>query len=152
MTRRMCSTRTVGAGVLAALVASSLAGCEEDAQEQQTRFQCAIVDKEGVERAVDCEDVNDGDGTANVGGFFYPVFIHSYPSTGGGYAPGQALPADSKRHRIGYKDAAGRQQWGLPPSGKIANNTVKTNVIGKGGTPVKGGAGGVGGKAGGGGS
>lgn len=148
--RKMSSSKVIGAGVLLGLAGPGLAACdsEPDPVAQDTRFQCAI-ERNGVEEAVDCDEVNDSDGTAYVGGGYYPVFIHSAPVSGSAYAPGQRLPTQN-RHRIGYKDAAGRQQWGLPPSGKVANNhTTKVNVVGKGGAPVKaGGGGGVGGKAG----
>lgn len=138
--RRMSSSRVIGAGVLLGLAGPGMAACDHappqpDAVSQDTRFQCAI-ERNGVEEAVDCDDVNDNDGTAYVGGGYYPVFIHSAPVSGSAYAPGQALPSQN-RHRIGYKDATGRQQWGLPPSGKVSNNyTTKVNVIGKGGPPA----------------
>jgi hypothetical protein len=148
--RKMSSSRVIGAGVLLGLAGPGLAACDSDqGVEQDTQFQCAI-ERNGVEEAVDCDDVNDNDGSTYVGGAYYPVFIHSYPAGGTIYSPGQRLPSDASRHRIGYKDSAGRQQWGLPPSGKVANGqTAKVNVVGKGGAPVKaGGGGGVGGKAG----
>lgn len=138
--RKMHSSRTIAPGVILALAGPGLAACDayEDPEPvvQETRFQCAI-ERNGVEEAVDCEDVNDNDGSTYVGGAMYPVFIHSYPATGGYYAPGQRLPSDSSRHRIQYKDSVGRQHWGLPPSGRVANNqTAKVNVVGKGGAPV----------------
>jgi hypothetical protein len=150
--RRMSSSRVTAAGVLLALAGPGLAACDDEPQgiEQETRFQCAI-ERGGVEEAVDCDDVNDNDGTTYVGGGYYPVFIHSYPASGTPlYSPGQRLPSGGQR--IGYKDSAGRQQWGLPSQGRVSNNmTTKVNVVGKGGAPVKAG-GGVGGRAGGSGS
>lgn len=139
--RRMSSSRVIGAGVLLSLAGPGLAACdvdsEVDAVQQDTQFQCAIERPGGIEEAVDCDDVNDSDGTVYVGGYSYPVFIHSYPASGTAYAPGQRLPSDSSRHRIGYKDSAGRQQWGLPPTGKVANGyTTKVGVVGKGGAPA----------------
>jgi hypothetical protein len=141
--RRMSSARVIGPGVLLALAGPGLAACDSASEvepiEQDTRFQCAI-ERNGREEAVDCDDVNDNDGHVYVGSTYYPVFIHSAPAVGGGYAPGQALPTQN-RHRIGYKDAAGRQQWGLPPSGRVANNhTTKVGVVGKGGPPAKAGS------------
>lgn len=136
--RRMFSSRALGAGALLALAGPGVAACDSEPEyvEQQTRFTCAI-DRDGQQEAVDCDDVDDDDGRAHVGGVWYPVFIHSYPATGAAYTPGTKLPAGQ---RIGFKDAAGRQQWGLPPSGRIGNNTVKTNVVGKGGAVAPAGA------------
>lgn len=157
---RMFSAHTVGVGAILALASTAVTACESEpeAVEQETRFQCGIERPDGTEEAVDCDSVNDNDGSVLVSGIYYPVFIHAYShsAAGGLYAPGTALPKDSGRHRIAYKDAAGRQNWGLPPAGRIANNTVKTNVIGKGGAPVprsavgNGKVGGGGGKSGGG--
>lgn len=147
--RRMSSSKVIGAGVLLSLAGPGMAACDNEPEQvsQDTRFQCAI-DRNGHEEAVDCDEVNDRDGTVYVGSTFYPVFIHSAPVSGGAYAPGQALPTQN-RHRIGYKDTAGRQHWGLPASGRVANNhTTKVNVVGKGGAPVKAGGGGSGGKVG----
>lgn len=146
MTRRMCSTKALSAGTLGLLAAASLAGCEgEEDGRQDAQFHCGI-ERGGVEEVIDCDDINESDGTVNTGGGVYAVMIFSQPYAGGsGYAPGQALPANNQRQRIGYKDAAGRQRFGLPPSGKIANGTVKTGVLGKGGGPAPAKGGGVGG-------
>ena len=152
--RRMSSSRVIGAGALLALAGPGLAACDDASDvepvQQDTQFQCAIERPGGIEEAVDCDQVDDDDGTVYVGGYSYPVFIHSYPASGTAYSPGQRLPSDSSRHRIGYKDSAGRQQWGLPPSGKVANGyTTKVGVVGKGGAPAKAGSVGGGGSRGG---
>lgn len=142
MTNRRMSSRSVGlTSTFLLLAAGGTAACDDagdDYVEQERRYQCA-VEVGGEERAVDCDDVDDDDGTVVYGGSYYPVFIHSYPHAGtGAYAPGQKLPAGG--YRIGYKDAAGRTQAGLPPSGRVGNNTVKTSVVGKGGAPAPAGA------------
>jgi hypothetical protein len=153
----MCSKRTLGAGVLLAMVGSTMSSCFGDVDdddkyvEEKRRYQCAY-EQGGQEIAVDCDDVNDGDGTTYVGGTYVPVFIHSSSaSLSSGYAAGQRLPAGG--YRIGYRDANGRALAGLPPRGPVANNTVKTGVVGKGGAPAPAGAkaGGGGGKGSGGG-
>lgn len=143
MTRRICSTRTLAAGALLALAGPGLAACDGDETEQDYRYQCAI-DVNGQPQAVDCDDVDDDGGFVYVGGYSHPVFIYSYPASQTAAAVGQKMPHGG--HRIGYTDTAGRQRVGLPASGRVANNTVKTNVVGKGGAPgavgARGGSGG----------
>ncbi len=138
---RMMSRKSLGVGVLLGLAGAGLAACDDAGDEQEIRYQCAI-ERNGVAEAVDCDEVNDNDGNVNHGGVIYPVFIHSYSHAGAGaaYSPGSRLPAGG--YRIGYKDSAGRTRAGLPSTGRIANGTVKTGVIGKGGAPAAGKAGG----------
>jgi hypothetical protein len=136
-------SRNVGlSGTFLALAAGGTAACDNDDDQyrnEERRYQCA-VEVAGEERAVDCDEVDDDQGTVYYGGSYVPVFIHSYSHAGAGvaYAPGQRLPAGG--YRIGYKDADGRARAGLPPSGRVANNTVKTGVVGKGGAPAPAGA------------
>lgn len=138
--RRMTSRGSLAAGALLAL--TSMAACDEapEEKEAEVRFQCAIerqVDGQVIEEAVDCDDVNDGDGHVHHSGGYYPVFIYGSTYAGGpAYTPGTRLQPGPSRVRIAYKDSAGRQQFGLPPSGKVANNTVKSNVVGRGGAPI----------------
>jgi hypothetical protein len=47
------------------------------------------------------------------------------------YAPGSRLPANHQKMKL--NDTAARTKFGLPAKGVIANSTVKTGVIGKGG-------------------
>lgn len=143
MARRMVSSRTLAAGVLLALAGPGLAACDSD--EEEYVYQCA-VEVDGQAQAVDCDDVQDDDrggGFVYIHSYAHPVYIQSYPrSQVSTITPGQKLPAGG--HRIGYGDAAAREQVGLPARGKVGNNTVKTNVVGKGGAP-----GAVGGRGGG---
>lgn len=144
MTRRMHSTSVALSATFLGLAAGGVAACDDvddDYREEKRHYQCA-VDVNGQPQAVDCGEVdedNDGSGFVYVGSSYYPVFIHSAPASAvGTVRPGQKLPAGG--YRIGYNDAAGRTQAGLPPRGAVANNTVKTSVVGKGGAPAPAGA------------
>jgi|SRR6188508_190850 len=145
--RRMSSRNALSIGTLALLAGPGVAACDDsgyyedsgyyssDVEEaQQTQFQCAR-EEDGVEIAVDCALVDDDRGEVYYGGSYVPVFIYGSTYGGSTYSPGQRLPADPNRAKIGYKDSAGRTRWGLPATGRVANNT-KTGVIGKGGQPV----------------
>lgn len=145
MTRRMSSAKVVLTGTFLALAAGGTAACDvdsdEDYRDEERHYQCAI-EVNGEPEAVDCDDVQQDSGG---GGFVYinnysqPVFIHSAPASSvRSVQPGQKLPAGG--YRISYNDADGRTRAGLPPSGKVANNTVKTSVIGRGGAPAPRGA------------
>lgn len=144
MAKRMFSSRAAGAGVILALAAPGVAACDdapdEQYQNQQTQFQCAMELPDGSERAVDCDDVNDDSGTYDDDSGSHSVFIWTSPvgSNVGNHAPGSVLP--KTKHRIGYKDSAGRTRWGLPSSGRVGNGITKTNVVGKGGAPAPAGA------------
>lgn len=139
MTRRMVS-QSVGltAGFLA-LAGGAAAACdnEDDYHQEERHYQCA-VEVNGEPQAVDCDAVQDdggGGGFVYIGGYSQPVFIHSAPAASvRAVQPGQKLPPGG--YRISYKDADGRTRAGLPPTGKVANNTVKTSVVGKGGAPA----------------
>lgn len=134
------SRRTLSAGVLAVLAGAGVAACDDAADEeyrtQQHQFQCAVTAADGSMQAVDCDDVDDDSGS--YGGS--AVFLYSMPinGTAPAHAPGARLPAGGAR--ISYRDTAGRTRWGLPPSGRVANGTVKTNIVGKGGALAPAGA------------
>jgi hypothetical protein len=75
--------------------------------------------------------------------------LHTSGGHSGPYKPGQQLPKGHQK--FAYNDKTARAKFGLKPTGRIANGTVKTGVIGKGGpgsTAVKGGGGGSGGRGG----
>jgi hypothetical protein len=108
------------------LAAGGVAACDND-ETQDEAFYCA--DENGV--VVDeeyCDDDNDRGGVGIVPLFF----IWHSSSYRPGYAVGTKLPAGGSR--FAYNDRAARTSFGLPASGRIANGTVKTNVVGKGGT------------------
>jgi hypothetical protein len=145
MTGRMSSRSVVLSGTFLALAMGGTAACDDagdgEYRDEERHYQCA-VDVNGEPQAVDCDDVDEdgsGGGFIYVGGVHQPVYIHSAPASAvRSVQPGQKLPAGG--HRISYSDVNGRTQAGLPPRGPVANNTVKTSVVGKGGAPAPAGA------------
>ncbi len=105
------------------LAAGGAAACDND-QEVNEGFYCA--DANGV--VVD-EDYCDDDDDYHGGGGFFIWHSSGYRS---GYPVGHKLPAGGSR--FAYNDKASRSRFGLPSSGKISNGTVKTSVVGKGGS------------------
>ena len=65
----------------------------------------------------------------------HPYYIYHSPSYGRGLAVGSLLPAGGSR--FAYNDKSARSSFGLPSTGKIGNGTVKTSVVGKGGSGSK---------------
>jgi hypothetical protein len=130
MNRRM-SSRTVSlTSTFLLLAAGGAAACDND-EYQDEGFYCA--DENGV--VVD-EDNCDDSRAGGVG--FVPFFIWHSSSYRSGYPIGAKLPAGGSR--FAYNDKAARSSFGLPSSGKISNGTVKTSVVGKGGSGSSGGS------------
>jgi hypothetical protein len=109
------------------LAAGGTAACDNGDEYTDEGFYCA--DENGV--IVD-EDYCDDDGGGGGGGFF---IWHSsgYRS---GYPVGSKLPAGGSK--FAYNDRAARSSFGLPSSGRITNGTIKTSVVGKGGSGTSG--------------
>ena len=105
------------------LAAGGTAACDRGNRYHDEGFYCADANGRIVDEDY-CDDHYRGGG----GGFF---IWHSsgYRS---GYPVGSYLPAGGSR--FAYNDAASRQRFGLPSSGKIGNGTIKTGVVGKGGS------------------
>jgi len=132
--RRMSSRSVALTSTFLLLAAGGAAACDNDDQYQDEGFYCA--DANGVIVDEDyCDDDNDGGG-GFVGGFF----IWHSSSYRSGYPVGSRLPAGGSR--FPYNDKASRSAYGLPSSGKISNGTVKTSVVGKGGSGTSGKSGG----------
>ena len=113
------------------LAAGGVAACDND-DTQDEGFYCA--DANGVVVDEDnCDDDNVGVGGVGL----LPFFIWHSTSYRPGYAVGTKLPAGGSR--FAYNDKAARSSFGLPASGKISNGTVKTSVVGKGGSSRSGG-------------
>jgi hypothetical protein len=105
------------------LAAGGAAACDNDDEYRDEGFYCA--DANGVVVDEDyCDDDNGGGG----GGGFFIWHSAGYRS---GYPVGSRLPAGGSK--FAYNDRAARTAFGLPASGRIANGTVKTSVVGKGG-------------------
>lgn len=105
------------------LAAGGLAACDSDEYVDEG-FYCADADGTIVD-----EDLCDDDGGGGGGGGFFIWHSSGYRS---GYPVGSKLPAGGTK--FAYNDAASRSKFGLPSSGKISNGTVKTSVVGKGGS------------------
>ncbi|WP_328461942.1 hypothetical protein OHA21_33965 [Actinoplanes sp. NBC_00393] len=123
MNRRMSSRSVSLTSTFLLLAAGGVAACDNDEYEDQG-FYCA--DANGV--VVD-EDYCDDDDSYHPGAGFFIWHSTAYRS---GYPVGHKLPAGGSK--FAYNDAASRSKFGLPAAGKITNGTVKTSVVGKGGS------------------
>jgi hypothetical protein len=124
MNRRMSSRSVSLSSTFLLLAAGGAAACDNDRYEDRG-FYCA--DANGV--VVD-EDYCDDDNRS--GGSALPYFIWYSSGYRSGYPVGYKLPSGGSK--FAYNDAKARQSFGLPSSGKIGNGTVKTSVVGKGGS------------------
>jgi hypothetical protein len=127
MKRRMSSRSVSLTSTFLLLAAGGVAACDNDDDYQDEGFYCA--DENGVVVDEDyCDDDNDGGGYHGGGGFF---IWHSsgYRS---GYPVGYRLPAGGSK--FAYNDAASRSKYGLPATGRVSNGTIKSSVVGKGGS------------------
>ena len=110
------------------LAAGGVAACDNGDERQDEGFYCA--DANGVVVDEDyCDDDNGGGG----GGGFFIWHSSGYRS---GYPVGSRLPAGGSK--FAYNDRAARSSFGLPSTGRITNGTVKTSVVGKGGSGTSG--------------
>jgi hypothetical protein len=131
MNRRMSSRSVSLTSTFLLLAAGGAAACDSGDQKQDQGFYCA--DENGT--VVDEDNCDDDRHVGGAGLAFLP-FIWYSSSYRPGYAVGQKLPAGG--NRFAYNDRAARQSFGLPPTGKIGNGTIKTSVIGKGGSGTSG--------------
>jgi hypothetical protein len=107
------------------LAAGGTAACDSGNRYHDEGFYCA--DEQG--RIVD-EDYCDD--THYYGSGVHPYYIYHSPSYRSGYPIGTLLPAGGAR--FAYNDRTSRSSFGLPTTGRIGNGTVKTSVVGKGGS------------------
>jgi hypothetical protein len=111
------------------LAAGGVAACDNGDEYQDEGFYCA--DANGV--VVDEDYCDDDDNNGGGGGGFFIWHSSGYRS---GYPVGSRLPAGGSK--FAYNDKAARSSFGLPSSGRISNGTVKTSVVGKGGSGTSG--------------
>lgn len=114
------------------LAAGGVAACDSGNDTQDEGFYCA--DENGVVVDEDnCDDDNNNNNNGGGGLGLLPLFFiwHSV-GYGGGYPVGSRLPPGGSK--FAYNDRAARSSFGLPSTGRIANGTVKTSVVGKGGS------------------
>ncbi len=132
MTRRMTSRRVSIAGTTFAAIAMGLtmAACDSPNDEDPNEpghFYCSDAQGNVVDESV-CDDTDGGGG-----GFFFMYMgssMHAPPSGHRSYPVGSKLPSGAQKFQ---NTPANRSRFGLPPSGRISNGTVKTGVVGKGG-------------------
>jgi hypothetical protein len=127
VTRRMTSRSVSLTSTFLLLAAGGVAACDND-DTRDEGFYCA--DANGVVVDEDNCDDNNNNGGGGLG--LLPFFIWHSSSYRPGYAVGSKLPPGGSR--FAYNDRAARQRFGLPSSGRISNGTVKTSVVGKGGS------------------
>jgi hypothetical protein len=108
------------------LAAGGVAACDTGSDTQEEGFYCA--DENGV--VVDDSNCDDSRGGAGLG--LLPFFIWHSTAYRPGYPVGYKLPPGGSR--FAYNDRAARAKFGLPATGRISNGTVKTSVVGKGGS------------------
>jgi len=104
------------------LAAGGSAACDSGRKYHDEGFYCA--DEQG--RIVD-ENYCD-DNRYNGGGYY----IYHSPSYRSGLPIGALLPAGGSR--FAYNDKAARTSFGLPSTGRVGNGTIKSSVVGKGGS------------------
>jgi hypothetical protein len=122
VTRRMTSRSVALTSTFLLLAAGGTAACDSS-DEQDEGFYCATEDGTVVD-----EDNCDDDGNGGGGGGFFIWHSSGYRS---GYPVGTKLSGGSK---FPYNDRASRSRFGLPATGRVSNGTIKTNVVGKGGS------------------
>jgi hypothetical protein len=106
------------------LAAGGTAACDSSRQYHKEGFYCADAQGRVVDENLCDANRSYGGGT--------PYYIYHSPNYLAGYAIGALLPIGGSR--FAYNDRSARTSFGLPSTGKIGNGTVKTNVVGKGGT------------------
>jgi hypothetical protein len=125
MNRRMSSRSVSLTGTFLLLAAGGAAACDSGNRYHDEGFYCADANGRIVDEDY-CDDNHYyGSGIA-------PYYIWHSPSYGRGLAVGSLLPAGGSR--FAYNDRTSRSAFGLPSTGKIGNGTVKTSVVGKGGS------------------
>ena len=122
MNRRMTSRSVSLTSTFLLLAAGGAAACDRDRYHREG-FYCA--DANGV-----IVDESYCDANRSYGGS--PYYIYHSPGYSSGWPIGYRLPTGGSRFL--YNDSSARSSFGLPTTGRIGNGTVKTNVVGKGGS------------------
>jgi hypothetical protein len=124
MDRRMSSRSVSLTSTFLLLAAGGTAACDSNRYHNEG-FYCADANGRIVDERY-CDDSR--------GGYYGGVPYYIWHSSGyrSGYPVGSVLPAGGSR--FAYNDQASRRSFGLPETGRIGNGTVKTNVLGKGGS------------------
>ena len=130
MKRRMTSRSVSLTSTFLLLAAGGAAACDNDDTRDEA-FYCADANGTVVD-----EDYCDDDGNGGSGVGLLPFFIWHSVGYRPGYAVGSKLPPGGSK--FAYNDRAARSSFGLPTTGRISNGTVKTSVVGKGGSGTSG--------------
>jgi len=108
------------------LAAGGAAACDRGDRYHDEGFYCADANAVVVE-----EDLCD-DNRSYGGAGFVPYYIWHSATYRAGYPVGFRLPPGGGR--FAYNDRAPRASYGLPAAGRIGNGTIKSSVVGKGGS------------------
>jgi hypothetical protein len=122
MYRRMSSRSVSLTSTFLLLAAGGTAACDNNRYHNEG-FYCA--DANGV-------IVNESYCDASRGYGGTPYYIWHSSGYGAGYPIGSRLPTGGSR--FAYNDQASRRSFGLPTTGRIGNGTIKSSVVGKGGS------------------
>ncbi len=125
--RRMTSRKVALTTSFLLLAAGGTAACDDSPEPEDETFYCADADGTIVD-----EDKCDDDGRSGGVGFVPLFFLWHSTSYRPGYGVGSKLPPGG--NKFAFNDRASRAAFGLPATGRVSNGTVKTNVVGKGGT------------------
>jgi hypothetical protein len=117
------SSRSVSlTGTFLLLAAGGAAACDSNRYHNEG-FYCADANGVIVDERY-CDSGYYGGGAS--------YFIWHSSGYRAGYPIGYRLPSGGSR--FPYNDQSSRSRFGLPATGKIGNGTIKTNVVGKGGS------------------
>jgi hypothetical protein len=132
MNRRMSSRSVTLTSTFLLLAAGGTAACDNDSDYHDEGFYCA--DGNGVVVDENLCDANRSYGGAGI----VPYYIWHSAGYRAGYPVGFRLPSGGSR--FAYNDRAARSSFGLPSTGRIGNGTIKSSVVGKGGSGTGGGS------------
>jgi hypothetical protein len=118
------------------LAAGGVAACDNDNDTQDEGFYCADANGTVVDED-NCDDDDNNGGGVGLVPLFFIWHSSGYRS---GYPVGYRLPPGGSK--FAYNDRAARSSFGLPSTGRISNGTIKTSVVGKGGSGTSGKSGG----------
>jgi len=125
MNRRMSSRSVSLTSTFLLLAAGGTAACDNNRYHNEG-FYCADANGVIVNENY-CDDNRYYGGT--------PYYIWHSTGYRSGYTVGSRLPPGGSK--FAYNDQASRSSFGLPATGRIGNGTIKTSVVGKGGTGSK---------------
>src|ERR1700733_13504560 len=121
MNRRMSSRSVSLTSTFLLLAAGGTAACDNNRYHNEG-FYCADANGRIVNESYCASGYYGGT----------PYYIWHSPGYRSGYSIGSLLPPGGSR--FAYNDQASRRSFGLPTTGRIGNGTIKSSVVGKGGS------------------